>query len=596
MSAPLPACCFCWIAAGVERIFAGHPIHMLKNIRHSGNRPLAGNDSSNGKKGGGCLILFGLVFGGMGLLFTILLARQLFADAETRRWTETLCLIERCEITIERQRDDPFRIDILYTYEAGGERHQSQRFGLQEKWSDDYEKLALQRKALLSGDGTVCYVNPADPTEAVIHRESLLTSLFGLIPLVFVAVGAGIIYAGVRVLRQGTRKSLASSAKERIAPSTPHSPSSRKAQVISGILFTLIGIGAGIPIFKGPIAKMAMSRHWMKTPCTVIWSRVKSHESDDSTTYSVDIFYEYQFAGQTHRSNRYRFMSGSSSGRTAKEGIVRKFSTGSQQICYVNPDLPEQAVILPGFSPVAFVALAPVAFLVIGLGLLISGKRDQPDPEPTGAESPEGALTLRPQASRGLKVGGTVLMALFWNGIVSIFVNEAVESWQVGSPDWFLTLFMIPFVLIGLALIVAFFYQLLALANPVPSLTLPCGMPRAGERFEVTWTLTGRVSRVNRLVISLWGVESVTYRRGTDTATSREVFFESILAEAVDLSDISAGRASVQLPEDLIPSLTLPNNAILYQIRVTGEVPLWPDLGDEYDVTLLPRRSDPVSS
>jgi hypothetical protein len=569
---------------------------MLRKLRSHGNRPLASGDSSNWKKGGGCLILFGLVFGGMGLLFTVFLARQLLAETETRQWTESLCQIESCDIAVERQRDDPFRIDIRYAYDFGGQRHVSQQFGLQEKWSDSYEKLALQRKALLRGDGAVCYVNPANPAEAVIHRESLLTGLFVLIPLIFVAIGAGILYAGVRMLRQKTRTSLASSVTGKISPLAPSSPPSRKARMIGGVLFTLIGIGAGIPIFKGPISRMALSSYWVETPCTVIWSRVKSHDSDDGTTYSVDIFYEYQFAGQTHRSNRYRFMGGSSSGRAGKTGVVKKFPEGSQQVCYVNPDVPEQAVILRGFSPVAFVALAPVAFFVVGLVMLIGGRNNQPGPETTGAESPDGTLTLSPQASRGCKVGGILMFALFWNGIVSIFVNEAVESWQVGSPDWFLTLFMIPFVLIGLAVIGAFFYQLLALANPVPRLTLPGGMPRAGEPFEVTWELTGRVSRVNRLVVSLWGVESATYRRGTDTATSREVFFESVLAEAVDLSDIRAGRATVELPEDLIPTLTLPNNAILYQIRVKGEVPLWPDLSDEYDVTLLPRRSDPVSS
>ncbi|MCB1079709.1 MAG: hypothetical protein KDM64_17965, partial [Verrucomicrobiae bacterium] len=175
-----------------------------------------------------------------------------------------------------------------------------------------------------------------------------------------------------------------------------------------------------------------------------------------------------------------------------------------------------------------------------------------------------------------------------------VFLNEVIDGWKHGGGDWFLTLFLIPFVVIGAGLVLGFFYQLLSLANPKPRLVLPGGPPRVGETFEVQWELQGRTSRVTRLTISLWGIESATYRRGTDTTTSHEVFLDLPIAEAVDEMDIRQGRAQVTLPDDLMISLKLPNNEIKYELRVSGDIPLWPDISDQYDLTLLPRRDNPV--
>ncbi|MCB1086999.1 MAG: DUF3592 domain-containing protein [Verrucomicrobiae bacterium] len=560
------------------------------------------------KSGGGCLILFGLVFAGMGLLFSVFLVRQLIADASTYQWTETLCQIQSVEIAVESQRDDPFRLTARYTYQIEGTTHESDRVSLQEKWSDDYEKLALQQRDWLGKDGVVCYVNPANPAESILRREPLMNGLFILLPLVFVAVGVGIVWLGIHTLRAKKRASLAGSAASLSGSLSKNPSGGRKAAMIFGLVFALVGAGVGVPMMLGPIQKMVGSRHWVATPCTVIWSRVLSHDSDDGTTYSVDIFYEYEFAGQKHRSNRYQFLSGSSSGRSGKAAVVRQFPAGSRQVCYVNPEIPEQAVIRPGITPMIFIALIPLVFLLVGLtvfwGAIRSGRKGplgHRDAKPVAtslfsaevAQSGE-ALVLAPGGSRTMKAGGCLIAALFWNGIVAVFLNEVIDGWKHGGVDWFLTLFLIPFVVIGAGLILGFFYQLLSLANPKPSLVLPGGPPRVGETLEVRWELQGRTSRVTRLTISLWGIESATYRRGTDTTTSHEVFLDLPIAEAVDEMDIRQGRAQVMLPDDLMISLKLPNNEIKYELRVSGDIPLWPDISDQYDLTLLPRRDNPV--
>ncbi len=66
------------------------------------------------------------------------------------------------------------------------------------------------------------------------------------------------------------------------------------------------------------------------------------------------------------------------------------------------------------------------------------------------------------------KLIGMILIAAFWNGIVSVFLWQIVLSFRRGDPEWFLCLFMTPFVLVGLGLMAGVVYFLLALANPRP--------------------------------------------------------------------------------------------------------------------------------
>ncbi len=568
------------------------------------NRRLSDGSASEKKGGGGCLILFGLVFAGMGLLFFTFLARQFLAEAETYRWIETPCEITRCEIEVKGEHDDnPFQLVVSYRYLHEGRHRTSDRYTLQPERSDDYEKLALIRRELTRDAELVCYVNPGAPEEAVIVRKALATGLFMLFPLIFVAVGAGIVWGGIVTLRSRGAKDGATGKKTAIsADGASGKKSGWIVGVIVGAVFFVIGLAVAWPLGINPIKRMLSSRGWVETPCEILWSRVRSHDSDDGTTYSVDIFYEYEFGGERHRSNRYAAMGGSSSGRAGKMEVVRQYPVGSRQVCFVNPDLPEQAMLKPGFSAWAFAGLLPLVFSGVGLAVLLAslnsrrgkGTGHVVERPMTGADGEEGSIVLRPHAGRWLKMLGMLALALFWNGIVSVFVVEMVKGWQAGRGDIFLTIFMIPFLLVGCAILWGFFYQLLAMANPRPVITLVNGAPRLGDELTLTWELSGRAARVVAFRISLWGVESATYRRGTDTVTATEVFFDRVIFETSSIDEMRSGTATVRIPEDLMYSLKLDNNEIKYELRVKGDIPLWPDIGDHFDLTLLPRRPNPV--
>lgn len=396
-----------------------------------------------------------------------------------------------------------------------------------------------------------------------------------------------------------------------------------KFLLIFGGIFTLVGGGIAIPLGFMPVQKMMASRGWEETPCKIIWSRVQRHESTSdgktSITYSVNIFYEYSFAGRRQRSNSYDVFGGSSSGRSGKVAVSKQYPQGSQQLCYVDPKVPERALLVRGFTWQVLFGLIPLAFFLAGLLILRAGVRAK---QKTGVKNIDGgrfadayasssgsdrserteqkdaifgakaSLDLVSQESRELKPGkkrlggavGILFFALFWNGIVSVFFFEVLEGWQRGKPEWFLTLFLIPFVLVGLVIVLVFLYQLLALSNPKPVLTLNPGILRPGQSFELSWKVTSKADRIKNMTIVLWGIESATYQRGTSTHTSHEVFYARTLADASYHSDIRSGQVHIDLPYELVPSLETGSNAIKWEIRVNADIPRWPDVQDTYKV------------
>jgi hypothetical protein len=198
------------------------------------------------------------------------------------------------------------------------------------------------------------------------------------------------------------------------------------------------------------------------------------------------------------------------------------------------------------------------------------------------------SVTLKPRWSPWGKVLGMLFFALFWNGITGVFVWQVIQSWRSGRPEWFLTIFMIPFVLIGLVLIGAVFNFVLALWNPRPTLRLTPGTPRLGQTMSLEWEFSGRVRVIERLRVYLEGREEATYRQGTRTSTDKSVFAEIDLANEPGRLDLYSGRVETALPVKTMHSFESDNNKIVWNIRVKGSIARWPDVDEEFPVSVLP--------
>ena len=205
--------------------------------------------------------------------------------------------------------------------------------------------------------------------------------------------------------------------------------------------------------------------------------------------------------------------------------------------------------------------------------------------EETAASGP---VELEPQVSPLGKLFAMVLFACIWNGIVSVFVWQAVQGLRAGRADWVLTVFMVPFILVGLALVGGVVYTTLALANPRPHFTLTPGRPRLRDELRVEWKFSGKVSRIRRLRIVLRGREEATYQRGTDTVTDKKTFAAHDLVDTTNDWEIGRGVAEILVPEDTMHSFEATHNKIVWTLEVEGEIRRWPDVDDAFPITILP--------
>jgi|SRR5579859_2109979 len=376
--------------------------------------------------------------------------------------------------------------------------------------------------------------------------------------------------------------------------------------VVFFTIFMLFGLAMSA-VFLYPLVQIARARDWREVPCTILTSRVESHSgSKGGSTYSVEVAYEYEIDGQRHVGMRYKFMSGSSSGYDGKKEIVDRLRPGTETVCYVNRHDAGDAVIERGFTGDILFGFIPMIFAVIGAGgllgvLVFKGRSPNPGAAPgipaPALEGPagrlSGAVTLKRSNSPATRFGCSVLFALFWNGIVGVVAVQGFSHWQAGRFDGCASLILVPFVLVGLGLGVLSLYFFLGLFNPSPELRLSSPTVALGDTVEIEWKTAGNVDRVKSFTITLEGREEATYRRGTSTSTDKSTFARIPLIHSDRGKDLRRGKAQFTVPADSMHSFRSTNNKFVWLIQLKGDIPRWPDIGEEYPLEVLPLRPSP---
>lgn len=535
-----------------------------------------GPTSITGKFG---ISIFFAVFLGMGCFFLWLITSTVIDNTKPYFWPTTPARILASKIVSDQE---SHQITARYEYAWQGQTYQSDRPSTGKLEYDHYDTAAKALAKYAAGSEVTCRVNPKNPREAILEPQDLWMAGFILLPLIFIAVGAIGLYStwtadSATVSRRATTDG-------------------KTVPWLFGGIFTLIGIGTFIFLSIPMWSKAIASTQWIETPCVILSSRVKTHSGSESTTYSVAIDYRYTFNGQEYRSDRYNPVPGSSSGYDGKKDIVNRYPKGSTQVCYVNPKNPQEALLQRGFSWGLLLGLFPLPFFAVGVAVLIGGFRFKSETsrasstqfEPRIAHSPTGRLRAKDSPVTRMLV--MLFIALFWNGIVSLFVSEAIQGFQRGRPDWFLALFMVPFVLVGLGLIASVIWSTLALTNPRIQLSVENSEPlEPGGTLQISWQTKGAARRLERLVIYLEGREEATYRRGTNTVTDTHVFFRQSLADLTgSWMDFQEGNGSLVLPANVMPSFNAPGNRIIWSGKAWGQISRWPDVNEEFEITLHP--------
>ena len=390
-------------------------------------------------------------------------------------------------------------------------------------------------------------------------------------------------------------------------PSLGTSAAGRGCLTVFFSVFGLAGLTMLYFVTVRPLWMAVVSRGWEPAECLILSSEVVRNPGSDGDTFSIAISYRYQFHGREYTSARYTFAKVASSGFIGKQRVVDGYPIESRQECFVNPRDPAQAVLERGPTSEVWWGLFALPFIGVGSLAFFQGRlaqrgfvfRRSGAPGPKAPRSPAGGLApgmqsssgpvpLKTAASRGTQVLALLAVTLFWNGIVGVFVYHLVDGFQRHSPEWGLALFLTPFVLIGLALVGGTFWQALTLANPTLRVTASKGAVALGEEVAVEWEFMGAVNRLRSLKIFLEGIETATYTRGTDTRTDRNVFLSTLVVELSDHTSMRSGTARCRVPRTSMHSFTGGHNQIVWQLRFDGEIPRFPDVREEFTLTVLP--------
>ena len=115
------------------------------------------------------------------------------------------------------------------------------------------------------------------------------------------------------------------------------------------MVFTTIGIVAGLGFGKPLPDEAKASEQWPQTQGEILKSELEESQSEDGTMYGAHVAYRYAQDGGEFESSRVWFGGDySTSDRSEMFEVVRKYPVGSVVQVYYSPDNPAESVLMPG--------------------------------------------------------------------------------------------------------------------------------------------------------------------------------------------------------------------------------------------------------
>ena len=137
------------------------------------------------------LRIFGFVFiaiGG-GLIY-VLLIHPTMKEIAASRWTQVPCEIMSSRVAVHSgSKSSTYSVEIRYGYDFKGHAYKGTRYNFDTGNSSNRGWREEAVAKFPPGLKTLCYVNPADPIEAVLSVKPSSDRWFGLIPGLFLVVG-----------------------------------------------------------------------------------------------------------------------------------------------------------------------------------------------------------------------------------------------------------------------------------------------------------------------------------------------------------------------------------------------------------------------
>jgi hypothetical protein len=192
-----------------------------------------------------------------------------------------------------------------------------------------------------------------------------------------------------------------------------------------------------------------------------------------------------------------------------------------------------------------------------------------------------GPVTLSPKATPWNNFFGFLVATVLVVGASVFLIHESF-----GFP--FALIIAVPFSFMGVLFVFISAMTFLACFNPKVELTISQDRLVLGTPAELRWSVSDRADRFSRFTITLEGREEVTQTRNETTTTSREVFAKYPVVQTTRIAEMIAGREPIGIPIGNMHSFAFGNGKIVWSIKLRGDIPRWPAVQEEYEITVEP--------
>lgn len=417
--------------------------------------------------------------------------------------------------------------------------------------------------------------------------------------------------------------------KKRGNRQTGAGPLGRLLLVLFFLFFLAAGIGFTVLLINEVVLpQWRANNRFLETQGVVLQKRIGESDTGDSQVFRAEVLLEYEADGQTHEAWAHQDATGAySSGREAKQAVLDRYEIGQTYKGWYDPQEPTTVCLARGYDWLAWtMLLLPLTFIAVGGGGLIfqfinwstsverrlamvqrvqhmelfepDGEhvRDLPavPREANLSNSPGTTLAYRLpiSVSPGWALAVIIAACLFWNGMVALFVTIAVNSHLRGEPEWFLTLFIIPFVLVGLGLCWYTGRQLLITTGVGPTRVEISVHPlEPGGECEFFLSQSGRLT-LDSLRVLLVCEEQATYQQGTNSRTETCPVFQAEVFRREGF-EVQHGmpfevQAPLRVPAGAMHSFKSTHNEVRWKLIVKGDVRGWPNYEREFPLLVYP--------
>ena len=202
------------------------------------------------------------------------------------------------------------------------------------------------------------------------------------------------------------------------------------------------------------------------------------------------------------------------------------------------------------------------------------------------------AYRLPPSKSPGWRLLASAIFALLWNGVACVLLVWAIRSHLADRPEWFLSVFMVPFLAVSVWSI-RYLFQSIWIHTGMGLTTLEISdhplVP--GHEYQVALSQHGHIA-VNSLELWLVCEEEATYRQGTDIRTEVRRVMEKQLFQRKNfrIEPVEPFQALINLPipATAMHSFQSPHNSVQWRLVVRGHVANWPQFERGFSIVVFP--------